>query len=320
MDSDRILLQSNDVPCFYEIGFDAVLPALLVRLHKEIVPKLPSLEQARISEEFERQLGIEPLQNDWHGNVFGFGGCWKRTQDQGDFLSFSCPLPQLEQICMMACGYCGGGQQGLFFECPECKGLHVVKKTQPCRFCNQVEPDSSCLWCRGEGKVFETWMDHKTFFAISATFSIFFELMYFTQERDKFVSSNKPQLLSVQTSTASGSHGAPIYANLSIPLVQWLQGFSAERPLLAAQQALRVAWERMYGAPGKDLIAPWCVVRQGGKLSMGCAERATLYPVERNSLLWQGYELSCHNVDHVWQQLSFLSALAALCDEFRSQQ
>lgn len=317
-----IHLQYENMPCYYQLSFDAKTPALIVRVHEDFVGFLPTLKGAHITDSLRKNLKLKRFEENWLGETFGFGGCFKRMPTENNFLVYSVEIPVLEKFHMVRCGYCQGHGKDILFggRCQRCAGLGEEKKMKPCWSCEGRDfPDENCYRCKGSGKEFDSWMDHQSLYAISATFTVFFSLMWFGQQVDKFVACKLPQLLFVETNTVAGMSGTPIYGTLGIPFTRWLRQLPVGY-IEKAQEALKAAWQKMNGKEFGhiDKFNTWCEVREKGWLSISCpGDRTGIYPAHHGLREEEGYEFHCHNVDHPRQQLTLLACLASLCDMVR---
>ena len=322
-DSKYVFLQRENMPCYYELSFDAKVPALILKVHEDFVKFLPPLKGAHVVETLLRDFKFSCFSADWLGEKFGFNGCFKRLEMEDNFLVFSAEIPVLEKFRMQMCHYCQGHKINLLFggDCLVCNATGQEKKMKECFSCKNSLYPEDCHWCKGSGKMPDSWMDHDSLYAVSATFTVFFSLMWFGQQVDKFVSCKKSQLLFVETSTIKEMGGAPVYGVYGITFIRWLRQL-APGHIKAAEEAMKTAWQKMNGSEfeGIDKMNTWCKVRENGWLSINCpGDRTGLYPAYHGLSNGEGYEFSCHNVDNPRQQLTLLACLGALCDIARKE-
>ncbi len=324
-----LFLQKENIPCWYEIGFDSKTPAILVKVHRDFLQFLPLLKDSYIVESFMKDFGFSEFYSDILNGNFGFERAFKRIGEKDQFIVFSVEIPVLEKSQLVSCSHCQGSKKDLFGECSFCNGSGTEKKMKVCSWCQGSGKkwtgyDEDCNECNGSGRREDTIMDWHSFYAISATFSLFFELMSFGQDESKIVCCKFPQLILVNTFIQKGvNYSAPLDGTYSIPLVNWLASFPSDTEIREMTSAMVKTWKKIHGRfDDLDKMNTWAKISgNNGWLSINCpGDRTSLYPSHNYGLATgRGYEFSCHNVDSPTQQLTLLAGLSALCDKARRE-
>lgn len=321
-DREFFFIDSENMPCVYELSFDGSVPAIIVKAHNEFMDRWPKLlEEAPIVTDFMKQFGFSAF-NDGYKGDFGFNSAFKRMGTKDDFAVFSAPIPVVQKVAEKVCPLCGGDKKSLFGRCARCMGKGKLDEVCPeCLGKKEDESGFNCLYCGGEGK--KTYFDWKPVFAISASFTLFFQLAVFKMKKQEAVSSRFPQLILVDTITQQGSHGGSLDGTYSIQLAKWLSSFESNTEISEMTEAMVRAWEKMFRKVDEydrhDFYAK--VANENGWLNVSCSgDRCGLHPADS----WgpergRGYKFSCHNVDSPMQQLTLLAGLAALCDRAKKE-
>lgn len=320
--TEYFFLTRENAPCWYELSFRNDGPALMVSVHEEIFPHLPKFQNAPIVEILKKEFGFLQFEHDWGGATFGFDRAFKSTGTKDHFIGFSVPIPVLEKEITILCGHCLGNKKDLFQICTKCNGSGREKKMISCRCCSIKDTRADCLICKGKGEEPEVVMDWCPFYAISATFTLFFNLMTFGYDKKCRVNCQRPQLLSIETGIHRSMGGASVHGAYSIPLVRWLSKFPPNIHIKDTEDVLTSVWKKIHGKNfyNMDKMNTWVQIRENGCLSISCpGDRTGLFPTyrEMHNRGDYGYEFSCHNVDTPMQQIVLLAALGALCDMAR---
>lgn len=320
--SEFFFIERENMPCIYELSFDAESPAIIVRIHNEFMDRWPKLlREAPIVKGFMQNFGFSVFKDGYKGD-FGFGSAFKRIGDEADFAAFSVRIPVVEKIAKKVCPLCGGDKKSFFGQCTRCMGKG--KLDEACPECLEKKDDESgfdCLYCGGKGK--KTYFDWKPAFAVSASFTLFFELAGFKMAKEEATPCRFPQLILVSTITKQSSHGGSLDGTYSIPLARWLSSFSENTGIPEMTEAMVWAWKKMFGKVDEydrhNFYAK--VAYKNGWLNVSCSgDRCGLHPADNwGPTSGEGYRFSCHNVDTPAQQLTLLAGLAALCDRARKE-
>ncbi len=327
--ADYFLLDREHASCWYEIGFNKKKPAILANVHRDFLKFLPSLKGSPMVDYFMEEFGFSNFSYDIANSHFGFNDTFQRVGEKDSFINFSIEIPVWEKELMRCCSLCQGNKKDLLFggDCVNCRATGQEKKIIICQDCKGEKKDAfgdDCRNCKGEGKMVETLLDFDACYVVSATFSIFFTLMSFGQNKDHAVISQKPQLILIDTTTQKSTHGGSLCGRYSVPLVNWLSAFKPNTSLRKMENAMLITHKRVFGSKSSDYDhhSIWAkVAYENGWLNVNIPGSACgLHPacsmgIEKGL----GYQFSCHNVDSPMQQLTLLAGLGALCDQARQE-
>ena len=277
--NDYFFIDQENMPCIYELSFDAKSPAIVIRAHNEFMDRWPKfLGEAPIVTGLMKQFGFSAFKDGYKGD-FGFNSAFKRIADDGEFAVFSAQIPVVQKVAEKVCPLCGGDKKSLF--------------------------------------------DSKPAFAVSASFTLFFELAGFKMEKHEATPCRFPQLILVNTITQQNSHGGSLDGTYGIPLAKWLSSFPENTEIPEMTEAMVLAWEKMFRKVDEydrhNFYAK--VANENGWLNVSCSgDRCGLHPVDSwGPKSGRGYKFSCHNVDTPAQQITLLAGLAALCDKAKKE-
>ncbi len=324
MSSEFAMLQYEDIPCWYDLSFDFTKPALMLNVHEDFLSKVSIPNEAPIINIMMQDYGFTSFAADLSGKEFGFNGAFKSVGIKEQFAIFSIDIPLFEKPVMKRCEACQGNGNTMFEAlCPVCKGTKQERKYIPCTFC-EGDNYPHCHRCAGGGKELVVDSQRHLFYEISATLAVFFQIMRQGIYTGQHTTCSFHQLLEVETSIRKEMNGAPLSGIYSIPLVNWLAGFSPNTHLSKVEKAMTCAHRKIFGK-NSDLEKRdiWAALGSGnGWLNISVpGDRCGIHPTHSSYSLVnrgiQGYEFSCHNVDTPMQQLILLCGLAALCDMAR---
>jgi len=202
--------------------------------------------------------------------------------------------------------------------CTACKGKRVdpITRTQKCFDCSGT----------GKGYIF----DWKGAEALSATLSVFttlaqlFEYETYGKNTERDV-IEIPQLITLQTITRRGAmHGGSLGGSYSTDMISWLS--RAELTTIPeAIDAMQATWARMWKRvtdfEKRHSFRAGCY-HHPQQLLIDCPGNAcglhqgTDFDFKGNA---GGYDFECHNVDSPAQQLTLITALAAIEDRARRE-
>ncbi len=288
---DIRMITHEDVQCWYELSWRPKTrdgPAILLRIHKEIVRDFPRLSpDAPLVKQLMDNFEFKTFGS---STRFGFENCFLVGQ-KGNFSEFLVHIPVIEKLTDR--------------KCKSCKGSGKDKSVK-----------GDCLFCDGRGR--ESEVDWHTAYAISATFTLLFSLIEYPE---RITGEKFPQLLTVHTATIRDLHGGALGGDYSIPLVQWLSSFAPQTPIPEMGEAMRKAYVRMLGSRHLYAGSFWASVdSKGGWLNTSCpGDACGLHPGHDALHDGHGYEFSSHNVDTPMQQITLLAGLAALHDRARKE-
>jgi len=281
------MIAREDSPRWYELGWRAQNPALLVRIHQEFVQQFPICKKEPVAQ-FQEEFQFPSFSS--FGNSlnedFGFNQVLQREAQHSDFVHFALPLPLIEKEIDEPCLMCRGRGK---------------------------RDEERCMSCSGIGK--ETVIDWNLVFPLSATLTILFSLLNWS---DYEPSGSTYQLMTVETMTHQDMHGSPLWGVFGKPIVKWLETLGNAR-LDRVSQVIRQAYEAMLGK--KDYYDEFNFHARvnNGRIDLVCPGDAC--GVYGDTLGFrnpgEGYKIQCHNMDNPMQQLSLLAGLGALHDMAR---
>jgi hypothetical protein len=278
------------IPCWYELGWKEDVPALVLRVHKDFIAN-PPVEVKTDSPAvvyYQERLGFSSFVADFTKN-FGFDDALINQGEKNDFVEFLIALPQTKWKTDQPC--------------EECTGSGV----------DQFRDGEKCYWCKGDGKKRE--ISYSAVEAISASLNIAFTTLSLYEEE---VSSRLPQLMTIMLATERGMNGASLGGNFTPSFSYWLKASEEDqRVCLLVIEAMKKAYDRMWGIEGYDSYDFRADLKSGGGLCTSCpGDACGIHPSSWSSVGQDdtGYEFSCHNTDTFLQQITLLSGLACLHD------
>lgn len=275
------------VPCAYELGWDDERQKLILRINEKVI-------NGPLTWVNDHHLDVGPFK-EYFGFVssgfdlaskgpLGFEESFRYEGEEEGFLVYKAPIPQTK-FNIGTCERCNGSgedEHGMF-----------------------------CLSCDGEGQKSE--IRYHGAQAFSATLGVITHRLNFPK-RDEWIKSNRLQLMFLKVLTLDC---ASVSGEFSGPFVEFL-GTLKSADLRSVEQAMIVAAEHMTGGPLPDYYDgcyevciedrgyPWLRIDVPGSVTGIYGE----VKISRNS--HDGYEFQCHNVDHMFQQLPLIVALAKL--------
>jgi hypothetical protein len=323
------LLDYENVPCWFELSFDQQEKAIIVRIHDEFLGKIKAKEKQLwpYSENLKKDFDFSSFQGEFIPGNFGFDGALQCAGQKNDFWELKAYIPILEQYRMKTCLYCQGNKRDMLFGgvCETCQGSGVVINMIICDSCHGEKLSyggDECFRCKGKGKIPDLWMDWKTFQRIALSFSVVFNLLRTGEMKDYQTSSEKPQLLLVETAVLAGNpYGAPITGKYSPKLIEWIKT-QQEGNIKEVSGAMQTCWKQIHREANEiDLGYIWTDTRKTGWIYISCpGDRTGIHPALSHSIIHdQGYTFIDHNVDTTAQQLTLLAALGALSDKARRE-
>lgn len=320
MPHDFYFLERENMPCLYDLSFDFIGPAIIVKAHEDFLAQFPNFENSPKIKSLQDEFGLPEFQNGLNGGNFGFGEAFNYQRKEDDFVVFRVVVPQVKKQMQIVCLICGGDSKGLFGDCLRCEGKGKLPKVcERCGGTGRDEEDRACLNCEGSGTEF--YYDWASAYRVTATFSVLFDLAFLSSKKDKAVSSELPQLISINTAVDRQSNS--LDGTYSVPLVRWLASFPPKTKMVEMKEAMAITYEMIFGKISSyDRSETWAEVSyKNGWLNISCpGDRCSLHPAHNSGpVLGEGYQFSCHNVDTPAQQLTLLSSLAALCGKARRE-
>ncbi|MEA3452737.1 MAG: hypothetical protein U9Q96_00085 [Patescibacteria group bacterium] len=283
------LITYKDVPCWYRLSWLAEAPAILLRIHQDMMGIIRSIQpDAPIVKYFQKELELGDFTNDTQAE-FGFNKSLVAEDENNSFITLRLTLPVSRQEIRQTCSVCRGSDKDLF--------------------------GNKCESCGGSGDEHKEYRDNwQSLFAASASLTILFgQLIYSKKE----TSASFPQLLTIETTTHRGLHGGTLGGRYSKKLVAWLSSLGINVQIPEMIQAMKIAYEHMVTRDISGLRNQFkaVVAYKNGWLNVSCPGNACGLNPEHHGLEKEtGYHWDCHNVDGPIQQLTLIAGLAALCD------
>lgn len=290
---DFKMLTRENIPCWYDLFWQVNPPTIGIRIHKDFIRDTePVSDNDPIVKHFKHEFSFSSFIGDFDKG-FGFNNVFIRDKQADEFVDFLVKIPIIKKPTGKSCDHCNGsGEDSL---------LH-----------------HECLWCNGKGK--EYFYDWDLAYLISASFTVFFNLLEFLKEE---TSASILQLLVVRTMTQRDAHGGSLSGMFSIPLCKWLGNiFQAKDTSIPEMiSAMQVTYGYMSGELKEYEKHDFRAYAHDWKgwLNVSCPGNACgLHPL-RGTEVDRGYNFSCHNVDSPIQQITLLAGLAALNDRTRRE-
>lgn len=293
---DFFFIQRENMPCVYELSWDRISSAIIVRIHRDFVQRFSVPLDAWIVLHFMKEFSFSFFDGNFNGTFFGFDNALQKNGEGKDFISFKINIPVFEKQSDTNCSRCHGTGK-------------------------EESSERDCLACRGEGK--ESVFNWKPMYAISASLTIFFELAFLKFNKEDKTSCGFPQLITIETHTEKQIHGGTLGGVYSIPLANFLSSFQPKTEITEMTDAMIGSWRKMFCKLSQyDKYSFYSqVANKNGWLNVGCpGDACGLHPGANEAFdPGRGSKFSCHNVDTPMQQIALLAALAALCDKARKE-
>ena len=291
-----LLIEGENIPCVYELSWDSNTPAIIVKIHKDIANDCLVPEDAPLASYFMNEFGFSSFEKSLKDGDFGFNGSFKKVDFMNDFYIFKVAIPVVKKQSDEICPGCEGAKKDTF-------------------------GSGKCFRCNGTGK--KILVDWNPMYAISASFTLLFNLIDLRFSESDEILSPLPQLITLSTRTEREQHGGSLGGTYSIPLAKFLSSFEPNTKITEMVEAMITAYGKMFGTDdgySKHSFRA-TVDYENGWLNVSCpGDACGLNPSEHTGPKpGRGYKFSCHNVDSPMQQITLLSGLAALCDMARKE-
>ena len=286
---DFKLLTREDLPCWYELSWQAAPPTILLRLHRAILKNLDIIKSdSPMVNGPAESLKLPAFQADFNADI-GYGGVFKNSGSVDDFMVYKVEIPPVQVETDESCHECGGsGKQ-------------------------KEWPEENCYSCHGSGK--EDIFQWQTATQISATFTVLTEVLNLYLDGEMMTDSLHSQLFTLNTITQIDMHGGSLDGEFSPRMTNWLRSLG-EVDLKGMIGPMKTAYDIMFGASKfLDLYHYRAWLRGGGLCVDIPGDACGIHPSHWDDLRGNsGYRFSCHNVDTSAQQLTLIAGLAALSD------
>lgn len=278
------------MPSWHEMYFvGGELPQIRIRLHEDWITNNVVSNDSQIIQGYCEKYNFKNFEPNYDKD-FGFENAFKFVRKSNGFVEVSIELPKVKYFSDTKCEMCEGtGNDDVLFR--------------------------KCMFCNGKGYVAE--YDTHTIAAVSASLAVLTTMLAFP---DKETSSTRPQLITFQTLYKVGLHGGSLSGEYSGEVVDWLTKRHSGRQIPEMNQAMKDAYCYMNSVQPSELTERFDarVEYENGWLNVSCPGNAcglnpSTDPIEPG----KGYRFGCHNVDSPTQQLTLISALAALEDAVR---
>lgn len=158
--------------------------------------------------------------------------------------------------------------------------------------------------------------DWTKLYEISATFSLFLELMNSHLYAEEATYSNPPQLIMLHLVARRGLHGGSFDGEYGIDFCNGLRVIKTN-PKIQCQVlgAMENAHRRIFSSEPSGHFR--FEIRESGGLILDCPGNACgIHPDDWNHIFpKKGYKFGCHNIDTPAQQLTLMAGLAILHEE-----
>jgi len=293
------LLQHEDIQRWFTLTIDLEtgFPCLVVA--DEVLTKWPGAHHPKIIEAVRKNLGLGerdfPFQEEPKAGAFGFGDSLKKVSAQDGQSVYRLELPIIHRLTVN--------------KCRECKG----KKTGE---------HGRCHYCSGSGK--ESMIVWEQAFALSASVSLFANVLWLSQEIDLAQPTEKRQLLNLNLQVDRGPHGGSLWGEFSPYFVNFLKTHGEDASFEKVNEMMirvyRYMWQSKNSEPRnfdyeKHQFRAWQNLPGNLILDIpgdacGIHPSPYVHEIPEN----EGSEWTYHNVDSPLQQLTLLTGLAAMCD------
>lgn len=275
MHNARFIIREN-MPCWYELSWQKNPARISFSLHNDFIQQIGPVNYAFLA--IDKTFELDKFHSDFE-NDFGFHQNLKLESIDSEFHKYSIALPTWKP----------GGK------CQHCKGTGKYF-------------GGKCSFCNGKKIVFN--LDFQSAFNVCATFHVLFSITAYSQIQ---TSASKCQLFMTTTAMINRMSGFDLTCMASVALVKWLRKIGTKK-LPSITDAMKIAYETMVKPPRKSFmeIGAYC---DEGNLHLSCPGNAC--GLDANSIYdeeSEGYEMLPHNVESPFQQLVFISGLAALHD------
>lgn len=280
---------SDDMPCWYEIGWQATpKPAILIRVREELFTSEVNLKHLpRMMDEAAKELKttfVCDLEKAVGYDKFRI----KRVGSTDGFARFEFRIPDLRtdpQLCFS----CGG------------TGKDAIFTGETCRTCHGRKRRRGLSWSQGKLAI--------------RTLNSFLSSLYLC---DCSIGSSSIQLLTLDLYYRDdiNVHQCPLSVEASKYFIKWLRTLP-EGPLTSCMEAMRIAHETMIG---KSMSSPreFRARVSDGRFNMSVPGNCACFGTEPERFDPEyGARYGSHNVDAPWQQLSLVAGISALHDMAR---
>ncbi len=290
------MITRKDIPCWYEIGWDAKKTAFILRIHKDFIRNAGTIKSsAPILAELMKKFKFSSFAGDLAGKFLGFDKVLKNIGEADGFISFIGRVPVTERKTDKKCQYCNGSGRDPILEWNKC-------------------------W-RCKGQKYEISDERKTTYALSLSLEVF---VNFAFSPKRHTSSKSVQLMQVGLVLRHEPDRAVvgIGGEISRALHNWIRSLGENVELEESSLAMKSAWFKMrpFSKSVYDRRDYTAVIRDVGFVSMDCPGDACGVFTDRDYPNDEGgCRLADHNVDTVFQQLTLLAGLAALNTKARKE-
>lgn len=284
------MMLRSPLRCWYELGFDLLKPAILIRVRDEVYRQFQqdTLANNYIIEALGQEMGLKGFQND--AEYFGFGQTLKKAYKKDGFVTLLLEIPQVRILTDKDCATCHGTGKDNFQE--------------------------KCFSCFGQKK--ECAYSWEKAIAGSASLTALFWMLDRQQGvREIALAREKKQLLILQTVTRKSSlEAGTIVGAFGEEIQQWFLTRSKLSNIDQVSQSIERVYSCMEGGMEIDEGRFHVFVEHGGWLMIECSPRCCLYPSSRE---YNGYPFSTVDVNSAIEQFMLLAALGTLHDMARGE-
>jgi hypothetical protein len=284
------ILSHESMSRWYTLSFDEKRQGILISVDREFAKSVIVPVDSPIVYYNSKKLDADGLFDRFSPSMdeeFGWNGSLKKVAEFEETVDYLFAFPRYEITTHRPCMDCSGTGKNEFEE--------------------------SCHYCNGD-KV-EIVMDYRNVSISAISLALFFDRAHFYQGETL---SKKPQLLLLNTIVQAGLHGGSLGGKFGPEMAEYLH-LLTDGSFKKLTRAMMFAHSSMVKFRAHD---EFCFRYGGdnGRIYLSCPGNACdilMEPYNFNTK--SGGEISCHNVDSAFQQITLLVGLAKLCDLWEEQ-
>lgn len=259
--------------------------AIIVQVHAECVQSGESLfVRSPLVRAFSEMHGADGLFDSFRGDLkggdFGFNGSMRKIGENGDYVEFSVPIPQVKKETNIVCEECGGS--------------------------GKRDRSDPCFHCEGRGK--KHLYDWRTAYLTASSLAVLFDGLELCEETQ----SEDCQHVIIHMMAEYGQHGSSLGGCFGIDCCEFLRRGSTAKDITLGNvvEAMRTAYGQLMICRDYDRFR---VNAERGYLTMDCpGDACGIHLSHHDRSVGYGCEFSCHNVDNPAQSLTLIAGIASL--------
>jgi len=284
------ILSHESMSRWYTLSFDEKRQGILISVDREFAKSVIVPVDSPIVYYNSKKLDADGLFDRFSPSMdeeFGWNGSLKKVAEFEETVDYLFAFPKYEITTHRPCMDCSGTGKNEFEE--------------------------SCHYCNGD-KV-KIFMDYRNVSISAISLSLFFDCAHFYQGETL---SKKPQLLLLSTIVQAGLHGGSLSGKFGFEMANYLHLLTGDlfKKLTKAMMFAHASMVKIRS----DYKFGFRYGGKGGRIYISCPGEACDVLMEPNHYNSKsGGEISCHNVDSAFQQITLLTGLAKLCDLWEEQ-